>query len=195
MACSSLVCGASTNRPKVRRTALCSAASATARSRPRCIVWCTNSPADASPTTRPASLDAGAPTDNGRGGRPCGATPRAAIACQRLCVQIGSFSLCAAVREGVHDRKRPRQPCEHIARAARPDGRVQLDTSGQLELELETPWRCRATSAAGRAGAAAEAASDPFSWRADPERQVASTGDRRSNLSSVCALTSPTGGR
>ena len=70
-----------------------------------------------------------------------GATPREAAARQPLCADIDGFSLHAAVRVEVHDRKRLEQRCRYITRPALSDERVQLNAAGQVELELKTPWR------------------------------------------------------
>lgn len=39
------------------------------------------------------------------------------------------------------DRKRLEQLCRYITRPALSDERVQLNTAGQVELKLKTPWR------------------------------------------------------
>ncbi|HMO49440.1 MAG TPA: transposase [Rubrivivax sp.] len=57
----------------------------------------------------------------------------------------------AAVRVEASDRRRMEQLClcRYITRPALSDERVQLNAAGQVELELETPWR---DGLAGRAG-------------------------------------------
>jgi Putative transposase len=70
-----------------------------------------------------------------------GAPPRDAAARQPLCADIDGFSLHAAVRVEAHERKRLEQLCLYITRPALSDERVQLNTAGQLELKLKTPWR------------------------------------------------------
>ena len=60
---------------------------------------------------------------------------------QPLCADIEGFSLHAAVRVQAHDRKRLEQLCRYITRPSLSDERVQLNAAGQVELELETPWR------------------------------------------------------
>ena len=70
-----------------------------------------------------------------------GAMPREGMARQPLCADIDGFSLHAAVRVEAHDRKRLDQLCRYITRPALSDERVQLNTAGQVELKLKTPWR------------------------------------------------------
>ena len=70
-----------------------------------------------------------------------GAMPREGTARQPLCADIDGFSLHAAVRVEAHDRKRLEQLCRYITRPALSDERVQLNTAGQVELRLKTPWR------------------------------------------------------
>jgi len=70
-----------------------------------------------------------------------GAMPREATARQPLCADIDGFSLHAAVRVEVHDRKRLEQLCRYITRPALSDERVQLNAAGQVELKLKTAWR------------------------------------------------------
>jgi hypothetical protein len=70
-----------------------------------------------------------------------GAMSREGTARQPLCADIDGFSLHAAVQVEAHDRKRLEQLCRYITRPALSDERVQLNTAGQVELELKTPWR------------------------------------------------------
>ncbi|MFO1293224.1 MAG: transposase [Rubrivivax sp.] len=70
-----------------------------------------------------------------------GAMPRETAASQPLCADMDGFSLHAAVRVEAHERERLEQLCRCITRPALSDERVQLNAAGQVELELETPWR------------------------------------------------------
>ncbi len=70
-----------------------------------------------------------------------GAMPQEDRAREPLCADIDGFSLHAAVRVEAHDRKRLEQLCRYITRPALSDERVQLNTAGQVELKLKTPWR------------------------------------------------------
>ena len=45
------------------------------------------------------------------------------------------------VRVDAHDRKRLQQLCRYITGPALSAERVQLNTAGQAELRLKTPWR------------------------------------------------------
>jgi hypothetical protein len=70
-----------------------------------------------------------------------GAMPHETTARQPLCADVDGFSLHAAARVEAHDRKRLEQLCRYITRLALSDERVQLNTAGQVELKLKTPWR------------------------------------------------------
>jgi hypothetical protein len=70
-----------------------------------------------------------------------GAMQPESTARQPLCADIDGFSLHAAVRVEAHDRKRLEQLCRYITRPALSDKRMQLNTAGQVELKLKTPWR------------------------------------------------------
>lgn len=59
----------------------------------------------------------------------------------RYDADIDGFSLHAAVRVEAHDRQWLEQLCRYITRSALSDQPGQLNTAGQVELELETPWR------------------------------------------------------
>jgi hypothetical protein len=67
--------------------------------------------------------------------------PREDRARQPLCADIDGFSLHAAARAEAHDRKRLQQLCRYITRPSLSDERVQLNSAGQVELKLKTPWR------------------------------------------------------
>ena len=67
--------------------------------------------------------------------------PRDAARAQALCADEQGFSLHAAVRCGADDRQALEQLCRYITRPALSDERVQLNTAGQVELKLKTPWR------------------------------------------------------
>ncbi len=58
------------------------------------------------------------------------------MARELLCCDIDGFSLHAAVRVEVHERKRLEQLCRYITRPALSDERVQLNAAGQVELKL-----------------------------------------------------------
>ena len=45
------------------------------------------------------------------------------------------------MRIETHERKRLERLCRYITRPALSDERIQVDAAGQVELELETPWR------------------------------------------------------
>jgi hypothetical protein len=66
---------------------------------------------------------------------------REGTARQPLCADIDGLSLHAAVRVEAHDRTRLEPVCRHITRPALSDERAPIDTAGQVELELKTPWR------------------------------------------------------
>ncbi|MDH5540362.1 MAG: transposase [Rhizobacter sp.] len=70
-----------------------------------------------------------------------GAMSRETAARQPLCADMNGFSLHAAVRVEVHDRKRLEQLCHYIIRPALSDERVQLNDAGQVERKLKTPRR------------------------------------------------------
>ena len=112
-----------------------------------------------------------------------------------LCADIDGFSLHAAVRVQAHNRRRLEQPCRFITRPALSDERVQLNAAGQVQLELETPWRdgtthlvmsplefmqrlaARATNGCPSGSrAAATVAPHTLSRRAGPERHAARKG-------------------
>jgi hypothetical protein len=67
--------------------------------------------------------------------------PRESAVRQLLCANIDGFSLHAAVRVDVHDRKRLEQLCRYVTRPALSDERVHLNDAGQVALKLKTPWR------------------------------------------------------
>lgn len=71
--------------------------------------------------------------------------PRECEARQSLCADIDGFSLHAAVRVEVHDRKRLEQLRRYITRPALSDKRMQLKAAGRVELKLKTPWHDRRT--------------------------------------------------
>ena len=108
-----------------------------------------------------------------------GAMPREDAARQPLCADIDGFSLLhAGVRVEAHERKRLEQLCRYITRPALSDERVQLNTAGQVELKLKTPWR---DGLAGRARPVA----GPFA------RHKQSTGLFVSGLSTTHRVMSP----
>jgi hypothetical protein len=72
-----------------------------------------------------------------------GAVPREAATRQPLYADIDGFSLHAAVRMEVHDRRRLEQLCRYITRPALSDKRVWPNAAGQVDLKLKTPWRDR----------------------------------------------------
>ena len=67
-----------------------------------------------------------------------GAKPREGVARQPLCADADGFSLHAAVRVEVHDRKRLEPLSRYIARRALSDERVQLVAAGKEGLEHST---------------------------------------------------------
>jgi len=70
-----------------------------------------------------------------------GAMPRDADFKQSLCADIQGFSLHAAVRCGADDRQALEQLCRYITGPALANERVQTNATGQVVLELKTPWR------------------------------------------------------
>lgn len=70
-----------------------------------------------------------------------GAMAREPAGQRRLCAEIDGFSLHAAVQIAAHERKRLEHLCRYITRPALANERVRCDASGQVVLELKTPWR------------------------------------------------------
>ncbi len=60
---------------------------------------------------------------------------------QILCADRNGFSLHAAVRCAVDDRKALEQLCRYITRPALANERVQTNAAGQVVLKLKTAWR------------------------------------------------------
>jgi Putative transposase len=70
-----------------------------------------------------------------------GALPRQASGKQKLCANSQGFRLHAAVRCGAGQKKTLERLCRYITRPALANDRVQINTAGQVELKLKTPWR------------------------------------------------------
>ncbi len=70
-----------------------------------------------------------------------GVMPLDAVRDQELCANQQGFSLHAAVRCDADERQRLKQLCRTITRPALANERVQINSAGQVVLQLKTAWR------------------------------------------------------